>query len=56
MMIVIQLNSVITISVVNEQLVITNRFLGQIGNFTTSIKPVKRTKIAGAELFVITKF
>ncbi len=45
------LHSVITSSVVNkENSVITIRFLGQIGYIST------QTKMAGPELFVITKF
>jgi hypothetical protein len=36
----IQLDLVIIISIVNEHLVITNRFLRQIGNTTTNIKLV----------------
>ncbi len=36
----IQWNSVITNSVVNEHLVITNRFQEQFGHFTTQINPV----------------
>ncbi len=40
----IQWNSVITNSVVNEHSVITNRFLGQIGQFTTQSNPVVTNK------------
>ncbi len=40
----IQSNSFITNSVVNEHSVITNRFLGQIGHFTTQINTVITNK------------
>ncbi len=56
-------NSVITNSDIKEHLVIANKFLGQIGQFSTQINPVitnpgynERTKMAGPELFVITEF
>ncbi len=46
----------------NEHSVITNKFLGKIGHFTTQMNPVitkpgyNEQRLAGPELFVITEF
>jgi hypothetical protein len=44
MEVLIQWNSVMTNSVVNEHSVITKRYLGQIGHFTTQMNPVITNK------------
>jgi hypothetical protein len=55
------MSSFVTNSIVNEHPVITNRFSGQIGYFSTQTNPVitnlgHNKKMAGPELFVITEF
>ncbi len=51
-----QWNSVIKNLVVNENLVVTNRFKGQIVHFTTQINPVITNKNGRHEQCVITDF
>ncbi len=58
---IIQWNSFITNSVVNEYSVTTHKFLGQIGQLTKQINPVKQTPVVTnknyrSEQFVISEF
>jgi hypothetical protein len=55
-LIMVQWDSVITNSVVNKHSVITNRFSGQIGHILHKLTRLQRIKMAGPELFFITKF
>ncbi len=55
LVILLQWNSVITNTAVNEHSLITDRFSGQMGHFSTLINPVIKKK-NDPELYVITEF